>query len=121
MTAKTLRLFLSLIGFSTAALLISPVQAQTSVVRAGSFEVGAFAGASYGIDEARVMGGGNVTFAATKWLLPYAEFSYFPGIGRQIKGVFPNNNQPYTETFSIPITDFHGGVHIRIPIREKPI
>ena len=38
------------------------LQAQvSSSVRANSFEVGGFVGASYGIDDFRVMGGGNVT------------------------------------------------------------
>ena len=48
--------------------------------RAGSLELGGFAGASYGIDQFRIMGGGNATFAANRWLLPYVEYSYFPGI-----------------------------------------
>jgi hypothetical protein len=93
------------------------LQAQSvSVVRANSYEIGGFVGESYGINELRVMGGGNVTYAVNKYILPYAEFSYFPGIGRDQSG--PN----YTAHFSIPIYDFHGGVHVRLPIfREKPI
>lgn len=93
-----------------------------SVVRANSFEVGGFVGASYGIDDFRVMGGGNVTYAVNKYILPYAEYSYFPGIGRQSKGTFPGTGAPYTLNYSIPLSDFHGGVHIRLPIfREKPV
>ena len=96
--------------------------AQTaSVVRSGSFEVGGFVGASYGIDEARWMGGGNVTYAANKYILPYAEFSYFPGIGRKQSRTIPGLTAPVNISYSIPLTDFHGGVHIRLPIREFPI
>ena len=57
----------------------SAIAQSKSVVRAGSFEVGGFVGSSYGIDQFRVMGGGNATYAVNKYLLPYVEFSYFPG------------------------------------------
>jgi hypothetical protein len=97
-------------------------QAQTlSVIRPGSFEVGPFFGASYGIDQTRFMTGGNITFAVNKYILPYAEYSYFPGIGREQSGTFPGTGVPYTLKYSIPLSDFHGGVHIRLPIHEKPI
>ncbi|MBM3782760.1 MAG: hypothetical protein FJW30_00285 [Acidobacteria bacterium] len=92
-----------------------------SVVRSGSFEVGGFVGASYGIDEFRWMGGANVTYAANKWILPYGEFSYFPGIGRKQSRTIPGLSQPVNINYNIPLTDFHGGVHIRMPIREFPI
>src|ERR1041385_2411668 len=98
-----------------------PIFGQVSVVRPNSFEVGGFAGASYGIDKFRGMGGGNVTYAINKYILPYVEYSYFPGIGRVQNGVFAGTGNPYRLTYSIPLSDFHGGVHIRIPIREKPI
>jgi len=99
------------------------LQAQvSSSVRANSFEVGGFVGASYGIDDFRVMGGGNVTYAVNKYILPYVEYSYFPGIGRKTTGTFAGTGQTYTLNYSIPLSDFHGGVHIRLPIfRESPI
>ena len=96
--------------------------AQTaSVVRSGSYEVGGFVGASYGIDEFRWMGGANVTYAANKYILPYGEFSYFPGIGRKQSRTIPGLSAPVNISYSIPLSDFHGGVHIRMPIREFPI
>ena len=42
-----------------------------SAVRANSFEVGGFVGASHGLDRYQVMGGGNVTYAVNKYILPY--------------------------------------------------
>ena len=101
----------------------APAAAQSkSVVRSGSFEIGGFIGSSYGIDRFRVMGGGNATFAVNKYLLPYVEFSYFPGIGRTSSGVFSGTGRPFSSSYSIPLSDFHGGVHIRLPIfREKPV
>jgi hypothetical protein len=100
----------------------SAIAQSKSVVRSGSFEVGGFIGSSYGIDQFRVMGGGNATFAVNKYLLPYVEFSYFPGIGRTSSGTFPGTGRPFTTSYSIPLTDFHGGVHIRLPIlRESPV
>ena len=107
---------------SLAVLGMVGLKAQTaSVVRGGSYEVGGFVGASYGIDKSRLMGGANVTYAATKWILPYTEFSYFPGIGRRQSRTIPGLTRPVDINYNIPLTDFHGGVHIRIPIRELPV
>src|SRR6185369_8102053 len=92
-----------------------------SLVRKGSFEIGPFLGASYGIDDFRVIGGGNVTFALTKRILPYAEYSYFPGIGRSEDGTFTGSGARYTLSYSIPLSDIHAGFHIRFPIRESPV
>jgi hypothetical protein len=105
-----------------AACAAMPVHAQQlSVVRAGSFEIDPFAGLSYGIDKTRFMGGGNVSFAVSKVILPYVEYSYFPGIARQQSGTFSGTGASFVETYSVPLSDFHGGVHIRIPIHESPI
>ena len=86
---------------------------------ANTFELGGFAGASYGLDSWRVMGGGNVTYGVTRWLLPYGEVSYFPGITRERTGTFGTTGEAFAIRFQQPITDFHGGVHIRMPIRES--
>jgi len=88
------------------------------VVRSGSVELGPFIGASYGIDRFRVMGGGNITYAlANRYVLPYFEFSYFPGL--------PHSSADASGTiysYSTGLTDVHGGVHIRLPIfKEKPL
>ncbi len=88
---------------------------------AGNTEVNGFVGASFGIDKARVMGGGNISYAVSRHLLPYAEFSYFPGIGRRATGTFPSTGRPFTSTYQIPMADFHGGVHVRLPIRESRV
>jgi hypothetical protein len=84
---------------------------QAPVVRTGNTEIGGFVGASYGIDEARVMGGGNVAYALTRAIMPYAEYSYFPGIGRNQGSVH----------YTIPLNDLNAGVHLRVPIRESKI
>ena len=84
--ASRRHVFLGLLTFVTTIGI--PLQAQQlSVIRPGSFEIGPFLGASYGIDETRVMGGGNVTFAINKYILPYVEYSYLPGIGRDVTEV----------------------------------
>jgi hypothetical protein len=107
---------------------IAYAQGNASVVRRNTFEVGGFVGATYGgtgagsANESRVMGGGNVTYAVTRMILPYFEYSYFPGIPRNPSGSFAGTGRFYQEDYSIPLQDFHGGVHIRLPIfREKPI
>jgi len=81
--------------------------------------VGGFVGSSYGLDEFRVMGGGNVTYGITKHILPYFEYSYFPGITRELDTAFQGTGRPLTYRFEIPFSDIHGGVHIRMPIRES--
>jgi hypothetical protein len=118
---------LPIVGLLAAAGLVHG-QGNASVVRRNTFEVGGFIGATYGgtgagsANESRVMGGGNVTYAVTRMLLPYFEYSYFPGIPRTPQSSFAATGRFFQEDYSIPLNDFHGGVHIRLPIfREKPI
>src|SRR5690349_10992170 len=92
------------------------------IIRKGVTEGGGFVGASYGgvaaQDRTRVTGGGNVVYSLTRVLMPFAEFSYFPGIGRTKPVPGLANTE---ETFSIPITDFNFGFHVRIPIPRSRI
>jgi hypothetical protein len=112
-----------------AGLCAFSVLGQVSAVRSGSFEVGPFAGASYGIDHFRVMAGGNVTYAfKNKYVLPYFEYSYFPGMPRTASSVNTNITNGITTatsfngSYSVPLNDIHGGVHIRLPIfKESPV
>jgi len=99
-------------------------QSNASVVRPHTIEIDPFIGGTYGgtglgsQGETRVMGGANISYAVTKYILPYFEYSYFPGIPQSRPGT---GSIPFTETYSIALQDFHGGVHIRLPIfREKP-
>jgi hypothetical protein len=101
-----------LVGF------VSIASAQTAPIRQGSFEVGGFVGSSYGISQGAVMGGGNVSYAATKILLPYVEYSYFPSIQHTISGDIPGTTYAFNATFPASASDFHVGVHVRFPIRE---
>jgi hypothetical protein len=107
-------------GFAVVCLAAPAAFGQSAPhLSANTFEVGGFAGASYGADSWRLMGGGNVTYGITRHILPYAEFSYFPGITREISGNFVGTGETFNVTFDQPITDFHGGVHIRLPIKES--
>jgi hypothetical protein len=89
--------------------------AQGPIVHKGTTELDGFIGSSYGLDNWRVMGGGNVAYAVTRLVMPYAEFSYFPGIQRNAS--FPSGSVG----FSVPVSDAHAGVHLRIPLGESPI
>jgi hypothetical protein len=90
-------------------------------LRPGSIEVGPFLGGSYGIVDAQYMVGGNFTVAATKNILPYAEFTYFPQVANPpVIGPTPSNVSSISVNRNIDFYDFHGGVHIRLPIHEKP-
>lgn len=106
-----------LLQWSALMLLAPAAFAQSSVVRSGSLEVGPFVGASYGISGFNVMSGGNITYALkNRYVLPYFEFSYFPGL--------PHSYTDASETqykFNISVADIHAGVHIRLPVfHEKP-
>jgi hypothetical protein len=107
--------------FVVVCFLTSFGSAQVPAVRQGSFEIGGFVGSSYGLDHYRLMGGGNVSYGVTRYILPYVEYSYFPGIERDLGGTVPGLSIPYTEKVEFPVSDFHGGVHIRIPIRESKL
>jgi len=91
------------------------------IVRTGNTEIGGFVGASFGIDKARVMGGGNVAYAATRVVMPYVEFSYFPGIGRKLSVPLGSGGRTAQFNFQVPLYDFHGGVHLRVPVKDSRV
>lgn len=103
-----------------SAVLLSPgLMAQVApIVRQGTTELGVFIGSSYGTDAFRVMGGGNVSYAVTKALMPYGEFSYFPGLPRQHSGGVGPDNNPITSKYDLPLADYHAGVHVRFVTAE---
>src|SRR5579859_961379 len=82
------------------------------VVRSNTVELGGFVGASYGIDDARVMGGGNICYSVIPLLVPFAEYSYFPGIQ---KAATTYGIPGATSSYSIPIQDVNFGLHLRVP------
>lgn len=101
----------------------SLVAQDVPAVRAKTFEIGGFVGSSYGLDDFRVMGGGNATYAVTKYILPYFEYSYFPGFQRTNTGPYyvsengvVKQSGTQTEVHSLNLSDLHAGVHIRVPI-----
>jgi hypothetical protein len=93
---------------------------QVPYLRPGSIEVGPFLGGSYGIVDAQYMVGGNFTVAANKYILPYVEFTYLPQVASPppLSGL-PSGVASVTVDRNISFYDFHGGVHIRIPIHES--
>ena len=105
--------------FLTVGLLVPPIAlAQTkdvAIPMKGDTEIGGFIGSSYGLDSWRVMGGGNFAYAVHKVVMPYVEYSYFPGIQRQLTTPSGSAN------FSVALSDIHGGVHIRIPLGQSPV
>ena len=85
-------------------------------VRKDVMELGAFVGSNFApgqngatFDGFRAMGGGNVTYSLWKYILPYAEYSYFP----EIQGTFRPSGATRTIDYSSQIHDIHGGVHLR--------
>lgn len=104
--------------------LASVVRAQgVPPVRKGTFELNGAVGYTYGIDEgagdrSRVLGGGTLSYAVSKVFLPYVEYTYFPAFSRTTNGTL-SNGVTFVSNYSTPLNDFHGGVHVRIPIRES--
>ena len=106
-------------GFCFAMVWMSVVPslaiAQTPDLRPGNFELGLYAGASYGADNFRPMGGVNLSYSLPQLLLPYVEFSYFPALVRNY------SNSQLNYDISAKIEDVHAGVHIRILPHESRI
>jgi hypothetical protein len=90
-----------------------------AILRQNQVELGGFAGFSYGVDHSRVMGGGNVTYSVLSWLLPYAEFSYFPSIERTAVGSAAGIQ--FKDVYNIPLTDVNFGVHMRVRLPHTRI
>src|SRR5208282_1121773 len=82
-------------------------------LKQNTWELGGFAGASYGVDKSRIMGGGNLTYSVLKNILPYAEVSYFPSIQRTLTQSVPTVG---TETikYDLPLADVNFGIHARV-------
>ena len=114
------RMHLKASALVLSALILGPtLTAQVApIVRKGSTELGVFIGSSYGTDAFRVMGGGNVSYSVTKVFMPYAEFSYFPGLPRQADGGVGANGNQIVAKYDLPLADFHVGVHVRFPLAE---
>ena len=106
------KIFFALIGMAAASNLAI---GQTPDLRPGNFELGLYAGASYGADNFRPMGGVNLSYSLPKLLLPYVEFSYFPALVRNY------SNSQLNYDISAKIEDIHGGVHVRILPHESRI
>ena len=112
---KNLKLSWKLIVLCAAVLLPSLKAQDVPILRKNMWEAGGFTGASYGVDKARVMGGGNVTYSLFRAILPYVEFSDFPSIQRTF------NNQDTVIHYDVPITDVNFGIHARFLIPKTRI
>ena len=101
----------------------SPALAQAPYLAKGNQEVNAFGGLSYGLENWRGSFGGNYAYAFNKHVMAYGEYSYFPGITRDLD---PKKIDKLKDAASLNLirgldravkfNDFHGGVHIRLPI-----
>ncbi len=116
-----MRIPVARIALVSAFAVVSAYAQNVPYLRPGSIEVGPFLGASYGIVSAQYMIGGNVTIAANKILLPYVEYSYLPEVARPTIVNTVGTGTTATVNRNISFSDFHGGVHIRMPIHESPI
>jgi hypothetical protein len=93
------------------------VWAQAPFLAKGNQEANVFGGLSYGLDHWRGSFGGNYAYALNKYVMAYGEYSYFPGVSRAIAPQFQGGTQiSDAGTTTFRFNDFHGGVHIRLPI-----
>jgi opacity protein-like surface antigen len=105
------------LGFSGA---VSPVFGQNRYpCKTGNFELGLFGGESYGLDRFRPMGGGNIAYGLSCHFFPFAEASYLPGVLRTVN--VPTGTTTSYQQFNVNMTDFHGGLHIRVPLPESRV
>jgi hypothetical protein len=82
----------------------------------GNVELGLFAGESYGLDRFRPMGGGNLAIGVSCYVYPFVEASYLPGLLRT-----QDLGNDTTLRYNINMTDFHGGIHFRLPLAERRV
>ncbi len=119
LTIPSLALFVTLL----ASLHLTAPQASAQdapSVRRNNVEIAAMGGVSWGFDKTRVMGGGNVGWAATKNLFPYFEATYLPGLDRVEESSLQNGGVQRTE-FTADAFAFDTGLHLRAPIAESPV
>ena len=86
-------------------------------VKSGNLELGLFGGESYGLDRFRPMGGANIAYGLSRALYPFAEVSYLPGILRTVQ--VPTGTTTSFQQYNVNMTDFHAGLHIRLPRPES--
>jgi hypothetical protein len=67
------------------------------------------------------MVGGNVTIAVNRFVLPYVEYTYLPQVARPTIISSVGLGTTATVDRNISFSDFHGGIHIRVPIHESPV
>ena len=114
--------FCGLAVLAVAGAVLFPVTAGAQTrpsVKTGNLELGLFGGESYGLDRFRPMGGGNVAYGLSRALFPFAEVSYLPGVLRQ--QTVPTGATASSRQFAINMTDFHVGIHVRVPRPESRV
>jgi hypothetical protein len=72
-----------------------------------------------GSDRFRPMGGGNIAYGLSCHFFPFAEASYLPGVLRTVN--VPTGITTSYQQFNVNMTDFHGGLHIRVPLPESRV
>lgn len=86
-----------------------------------NLEVGLFGGESYGLDRFRPMAGGNIGWAISNALFPFAEASYLPGILRRQSVQAQGASTGFANQYSVDLLDIHGGLHVRLPRPESRV
>jgi hypothetical protein len=116
---------------ASAALLFwaSALMAQDAPgLRKGNAELGAFGGASLGLDSWRSTGGVNYAHAVHNDVLVYGEYNYLPGFSRSFPfdaefARTPSNPTGKTIRVNVPwkqrIHDINFGIHYRLPKAES--
>jgi hypothetical protein len=116
------RMKVVLTGFLMLGAAFEAAAQPAPILRQNEVEIGAFAGFNYGADNSHAMGGGNVTYSATRWLLPYVEAAYLPGIQRTSIGYTNGSSNPATkDVFENAFTALDFGFHARVRIPHTRI
>ena len=105
----------ALVLSSTGAVLRG--QGGVAVIRSNTIELGAYGGLTQGLETVRGNVGGNVSYSVSKYILPYFEYTYFPGLERSI--TTPSGNNTLITTIKQDFYDIHGGLHLRKQIKES--
>ena len=99
-------------------------QADIPYLAKGNVELNGFVGAAAGGGNTSLGAGGNLAVAVHRNVMPYVEYSYFPGsLGASLNVMNPigGTNDVALATGKAARQDFHGGVHLRFPIGRSKI
>ena len=93
-----------------------------SYMNRGTVEAGVFGGFATGLGSTAAGAGGNIAVAASKNVLPYFEVTFFPDLLNRTSTetlTSQGSGRTVSVTRKSSFVDYHGGIHVRLPIGKR--